>query len=89
MYFFSKDDVFRPEDQDTAEVKECIGNDCYFGNNLEQIKRAIQYKHKAIFNSISKNNAEYCYVTAGKRPYKMFVPCDRIRIFNDDSVIIE
>ena len=87
MYMFSKSDVIRPENKDN--IKEIIGNDCYFGNNLDQIKRAIQYKRKAIFKGLSKVDDEFCYITVGKRNYKMFLPCDRVRYFNDDSVICE
>lgn len=87
MYSFARNDVCLPDDIDTIDCY--IGTDCYFGNNIEQLKRAIQFKRKAIFKGISKTDKEYCYVTQGRRAYKMFLPCEKVTVFDDNSVFVK
>ena len=86
MYCFKRVDVLLPED--TEKAQEFIGQDCYFGNNLEQKKRAVQYKRIGILKCFGKMDKEYVYITAGKRGYKLILPASKVQIFSDDTVAV-
>lgn len=85
IYYFNRLDVF---DQNAKNADFLIGQDGYFGNNLDQIKRAIQFKHIGILQKFSQSSDEFIFVTQGKRAYKMFLPSSKLQTFDQDEIIV-
>lgn len=69
------------------QAYEYVGEDGYFGNNIEQLRRAVKHAHIGILSRFYKKvSPTNVFITKGNRNYGLFLPLKAIYSVDDDRI---
>lgn len=85
MKAFERKDIYDFHNSDSS-VK-FMGEDGYFGNNIDQIKRAVKFGHIGILAGLYKRKSlSNVYITKGGRNYGLFLPRCNVYTVEDSRI---